>query len=457
MDYVLVAENEEEPPIELPLEDDQTLLLSTVDAQFPGASGIKFMNPSTGAPRGVRLASKRFHPPANDGGWGDRTYYCVFPKGAEKRKKSVELGEDGEPLAKEPKTMPTPKCTDLIVLGLPWETTEENLKKYFEENFGETTLTQIKMSKGGKSRGFGFVRFVEYDIQKKVLGSRHLIDGRWCDVSLPPSARMGSPKIFVGRLTNEIETSHLREYFSKLGEVTDCFIPKPFRGFGFVTFLDPEVAKLACKMENHTIQGVNAHVETASPKPAANQQPPMQEGRFRGGGRDVRGGGMRDRGGDYGGSVWDYEPRGRPDRYNGGGGGGGGRGNDRSDSWQQGGFGRGDDTYLDSGRGGGGGGGGASSGGGINLRGVSPSRLISAIKDAGLADALGLGPGGTSGGSTGYSNRGGFSDDRDMAGNGYGRSFSGGASSRFNTSNSSPGGNWGGYDSSKLQGSKPET
>ncbi|KAF6201251.1 hypothetical protein GE061_005698, partial [Apolygus lucorum] len=276
MDYVLVAENEEEPPIELPLEDDQTLLLSTVDAQFPGASGIKFMNPSTGAPRGVRLASKRFHPPANDGGWGDRTYYCVFPKGAEKRKKSVELGEDGEPLAKEPKTMPTPKCTDLIVLGLPWETTEENLKKYFEENFGETTLTQIKMSKGGKSRGFGFVRFVEYDIQKKVLGSRHLIDGRWCDVSLPPSARMGSPKIFVGRLTNEIETSHLRKYTSVSGrksqtasfrnhsEASDRHIPRP------------EVAKWLAKWRPHTIQGSERPRETASPKPAANQQPPMQ-------------------------------------------------------------------------------------------------------------------------------------------------------------------------------------
>uniref|UniRef100_A0A0A9WA35 TAR DNA-binding protein 43 n=1 Tax=Lygus hesperus TaxID=30085 RepID=A0A0A9WA35_LYGHE len=442
MDYVLVAESEEEPPIELPLEEDQTLLLTTVDAQFPGASGIKFINPSTGAPRGVRLASKRFHPPANDGGWGDRTYYCVFPKGTEKRKRQVD--EEGAPVAKEAKVVPQPKCTDLIVLGLPWETTEENLKKYFEENFGETTLTQIKMSKAGKSRGFGFIRFVDYEVQKKVLSSRHLIDGRWCDVSLPPSARQGSPKVFVGRLTNEIETSHLREYFSTLGEVTDCFIPKPFRGFGFVTFLDPEVAKLACKMENHMVEGVNVHVETASPKPAPNQQPPIQDGRFKGGGRDMRGGGMRDRSGDYGGNVWDYQPRSRPDRF---GGGGGGRGDmDRGSSWgQQGGFGRGDDTYLDSGRGGGGGGSGGASGGGINLRGVSPSRLISAIKDAGLADALGLvGSGGGSGGG-GYSNRGGFSDDRDMAGNGYGRSYSGAGASRFSTSTSSPK-NWGGYD-----------
>ena len=39
----------------------------------------------------------------------------------------------------------------------------------------------------------------------------------------------------------------LREYFSKFGEVTDVFIPKPFRAFAFVTFLDPEVAQVQIK------------------------------------------------------------------------------------------------------------------------------------------------------------------------------------------------------------------
>ena len=33
----------------------------------------------------------------------------------------------------------------------------------------------------------------------------------------------------------------LKDYFSKFGEVTDVFIPKPFRAFSFITFLDPEV------------------------------------------------------------------------------------------------------------------------------------------------------------------------------------------------------------------------
>jgi RNA recognition motif-containing protein len=37
----------------------------------------------------------------------------------------------------------------------------------------------------------------------------------------------------------------LRDYFAKFGEVTDVFIPKPFRAFAFVTFLDPEIAQVS--------------------------------------------------------------------------------------------------------------------------------------------------------------------------------------------------------------------
>ena len=51
-------------------------------------------------------------------------------------------------------------------------------------------------------------------------------------------------KVFVGRCTEDMTAEDLRDYFSKFGEVTDVFIPKPFRAFAFVTFLDPEVAQV---------------------------------------------------------------------------------------------------------------------------------------------------------------------------------------------------------------------
>jgi hypothetical protein len=49
-------------------------------------------------------------------------------------------------------------------------------------------------------------------------------------------------KVFVGRCTEDMTGDDLKDYFSKFGEVTDVFIPKPFRAFAFITFLDPEVS-----------------------------------------------------------------------------------------------------------------------------------------------------------------------------------------------------------------------
>ena len=76
--YIQVAEEEQDEPIELPSEDDGSLLLSTVAAQFPGACGLKYRNPDTGNFRGVRLVDGRLHPP--DSMWGNFIYIAVFPK-----------------------------------------------------------------------------------------------------------------------------------------------------------------------------------------------------------------------------------------------------------------------------------------------------------------------------------------------------------------------------------------
>lgn len=47
---------------------------------------------------------------------------------------------------------------------------------------------QVKRDlKTNRSKGFGFVRFSDYEAQLKCLSQRHLIDSRWCDVSIPNS------------------------------------------------------------------------------------------------------------------------------------------------------------------------------------------------------------------------------------------------------------------------------
>lgn len=77
--YIQVAEEENDEPMELPVEEDGSLLITTLMAQFPGACGLKFRNPDTGALRGIRLADGKLHPP--DGLWGGYVYVAVFPKG----------------------------------------------------------------------------------------------------------------------------------------------------------------------------------------------------------------------------------------------------------------------------------------------------------------------------------------------------------------------------------------
>ncbi|XP_032782789.1 uncharacterized RNA-binding protein C660.15 isoform X2 [Daphnia magna] len=275
--YIQVAEDETEEPIELPTEDDSALLLSTLAAQFPGVSGLKYRAPESRSMRGVRLLEGRFQPPED--GWGNHIYICVFPK--ENKRKSDDHPENST--AKTKRMEMRLKCSDLIVLGLPWKTSEQDLRVYFE-NFGELLMAQVKKdAKTGQSKGFGFIRFANYDSQVRVLSQRHLIDGRWCDVKIPNSKAGGTPqvpcKVFVGRCTEDITADDLRDYFCKFGEVTDVFIPKPFRAFSFVTFLDPEVAQSLCG-EDHIIKGTSVHVSNAAPKTDISsryttyQQPP---------------------------------------------------------------------------------------------------------------------------------------------------------------------------------------
>lgn len=77
-------------------------------------------------------------------------------------------------------------------------------------------------------------------------------------------------KVFVGRCTEDLTAEDLKDYFAKFGEVTDVFIPKPFRAFSFVTFLDPEVAQSLCG-EDHIVKGNSVFVSTAAPKSQDNK------------------------------------------------------------------------------------------------------------------------------------------------------------------------------------------
>ncbi|XP_022128398.1 TAR DNA-binding protein 43 [Pieris rapae] len=220
IEYVVVSEGEQDEPIELPTEEDGSLLLSTIAAQFAGASGLKYR--AGGRLRGLRLADEHVLPPAE--GWAAHRYFCAFPR--------IESATAAL----------RPRCSDLIVLGLPWKTSEEAVRDYFTA-FGELLMVQVKRdTKTGLSKGFGFIKFADYEAQMRALGRRHMIDGRWCDVRIPNSKEGGSAahrKVFVGRCTESLTADDLREYF--------------------------EVAQSLCG-QDHIIKGVSVNISSASPK-----------------------------------------------------------------------------------------------------------------------------------------------------------------------------------------------
>lgn len=76
--YVKVCEDEGENPIEIPIESDGTVLLTTLNGVFPKATGLKYLTSDTECFRGVRLNDGALSAPED--GWS-HVYYCVFPKG----------------------------------------------------------------------------------------------------------------------------------------------------------------------------------------------------------------------------------------------------------------------------------------------------------------------------------------------------------------------------------------
>merc|ERR1719427_293786 len=275
-EWVAICSDENEEAVEVSTETDGTLLLSSVAAQFPGTTGLKYRNPGTNTLRGVRLQGEVMFPPSEEG-WGLYTYMCVTVKTEPRLKRKTEADRDmyskNIKVDSEMDDDGPEKAHDLIILGLPWKTTEDDLREYFEP-FGHLCMIQLKRKPGtGDSKGFGFIRFTEKEAEQKVLQQRHMIDGRWCDIKIPDSQDRkngtgkdkSSCKIFVGRVTESLTKEDLREHFNSFGFVTDVYIPTPFRQFAFVQFSESRVAQSLLGKE-HLIKGVSVKIGEATPK-----------------------------------------------------------------------------------------------------------------------------------------------------------------------------------------------
>ncbi|KAL3504751.1 hypothetical protein ACH5RR_034592 [Cinchona calisaya] len=91
-------------------------------------------------------------------------------------------------------------------------------------------------------------------------------------------------KVFVGGLAWETPTEVMRRYFEQFGEILEAVIINDkntgkSKGYGFVTFRDPESARRACLDPNPMIDGRRANCNIASlgrPRPSPPRGPTTQ-------------------------------------------------------------------------------------------------------------------------------------------------------------------------------------
>nr|XP_007135317.1 hypothetical protein PHAVU_010G119200g [Phaseolus vulgaris]ESW07311.1 hypothetical protein PHAVU_010G119200g [Phaseolus vulgaris] len=92
-------------------------------------------------------------------------------------------------------------------------------------------------------------------------------------------------KIFVGGLAWETQRDTVRRYFEQFGEILEAVVITDkntgrSKGYGFITFKDPEAAKQACKNPYPIIDGRKTNCNIASIGANKNRRQAPQHGRF---------------------------------------------------------------------------------------------------------------------------------------------------------------------------------
>jgi len=156
---------------------------------------------------------------------------------------------------------PTPSNKKLYVAGISFDATEDQLIQFFSR-YGQVEKANVMKDKQtSRSRGFGFVSFVDEGVVQDILNQHNATklewEGRTLDLkaAVPKGASVLSSyggshvpvvrnkKLYIAGLLQSTTDESLHAYFSKFGTVAEATIQKNHgtgesRGFGFVTFQD---------------------------------------------------------------------------------------------------------------------------------------------------------------------------------------------------------------------------
>ncbi|XP_011501673.1 PREDICTED: heterogeneous nuclear ribonucleoprotein 27C isoform X2 [Ceratosolen solmsi marchali] len=181
----------------------------------------------------------------------------------------------------------------LFVGGLSWETTQENLQRFFGR-YGEVIdCVVMKNSESGRSRGFGFVTFSDPSNVGIVLqNGPHQLDGRTIDPkpcnprTLQKPKRSGSfPKVFLGGLPSNVTETDLRSFFQRFGKVMEVVImydqeKKKSRGFGFLSFEDEDAVDRCVAEHFVNLNGKQVEIKRAEPRDSSSKMNDSHQGQW---------------------------------------------------------------------------------------------------------------------------------------------------------------------------------
>lgn len=138
--------------------------------------------------------------------------------------------------------------------------------------------------RGGKPRGFGFVRFRDETAAAAALAVKHTLCGRVVDAKrcvsrevmarhdrpLPPSKAPPPTKLHVSGLSLATTDDAFRTFFERFGNLTESLVLQDgtgsSRGFGFVQFEREEEAATVLATPNLELDGHRLNVKRAEPR-----------------------------------------------------------------------------------------------------------------------------------------------------------------------------------------------
>ncbi|XP_073816420.1 ribonucleoprotein RB97D-like isoform X1 [Musca autumnalis] len=178
----------------------------------------------------------------------------------------------------------------LFLGGLSQSSTEDSLKTFYRQ-YGEVLDVTIRRDATGRSRGFGFVTFIDESCVDKAQAARpHIVDGKTIDskrvIAKPePKLRGSGRKVFVGGVKDVHTEQALKEHFQQFGKILGIKIlvdknTGRNRGFGYIEFEDYDSADKAVLHKNHTIKHLTVDVKKSNYKPdqaRIQQQNGMQQ------------------------------------------------------------------------------------------------------------------------------------------------------------------------------------